>query len=125
MATIVIAEPDFANASIMQATLEGEGHTVQTAQDGYEALSMCEKLMPDMVLLAVNLSVMTGPEVSEALRNDPDFPAELPIILLHSEAVDQRVVERCGATETMEKGVDTHRMRERVVALLGPAAGAG
>jgi len=123
MATILIADADLEHAVAMQATLEGEGYTVLTALDGYEAIEMCAAERPELVFAAVNLPVLTGAQVSEALRNDPDMPRDLPIILLHSEPLDTRYAERCGATETMERGQDTHTLRERVVRLLGARAG--
>jgi CheY-like chemotaxis protein len=125
MARIVLADSDLTNAHAMQAILEGEGHEVHPAVDGYEALELCAAVRPDLVFAAVNLPVMTGAEVSEALRYDPDIPKDLPIVVLHSEPLDPRFAERCGATETMERGVNAHAVRERIVDLLGSSAGSG
>lgn len=125
MATIVIADPDTTHALTLQAVLEGEGHAVHTAQDGYEAIELCESLKPDMVFVAVNLAILTGPAVSEALRYDPEMARDMPIILLHSEALDARVTEQCRATASLERGSDAHTLRERVVDWLGERAGPG
>lgn len=123
VATIVIADLDSAFVLSMQATLEGEGHTVHTALDGYEALTLCQGVDPDLVFLATNLAVLTGEAVTEALRDDPDMPPDLPIILICGEDPNIRAVEQCGATGWMARGLESHALRERVVDWLGSRAG--
>lgn len=123
MATIVVADADTGHADALVAQLEAEGHTVFHALDGFEAHGAVLEHGADAIFAAVNLPVMHGLELARVLRNNPEFPTNNPIVLLHTEPLDNRQVEACGATEAMAKGCDAHTVRERLVALLGDRAG--
>jgi CheY-like chemotaxis protein len=123
MATIVVADADTAHADVLVAQIEAEGHTVVHALSGFEAYGAALDHAAEALFAAVNLPVIHGLELARMLRNNPDFPPIAPIVLLHTEPLDIRQVEACGATEAMAKGCDAHTVRERLVALLGDRAG--
>ena len=47
------------------------GFTVQEAEDGMSAVALCEKRIPDLVLLDWHMPVMNGMQFMEALRKLP------------------------------------------------------
>jgi CheY-like chemotaxis protein len=81
MATIVIAEDEFLLADILQHMLEENGHVAMTAPHGLAALELIRAENPDLVITDFMMPLMTGLELSKAIRSDPKF-ANLPIILV-------------------------------------------
>jgi two-component system alkaline phosphatase synthesis response regulator PhoP len=51
--------------------LEGEGHEVDEAPDGHQALAKLHDERYDLVLLDLNIPGLPGPDLLAALRSDP------------------------------------------------------
>lgn len=69
------------NIFLLSMILESEGYQIESAMSGQEALTKIETIAPDLVLLDVMMPDMTGFQVIEKIRKNPQF-AKLPIILL-------------------------------------------
>lgn len=52
---------------VMVGTLEDEGYSVRTAENGEQALVMCGQAPPDLMILDLNMPRMSGFRVLEAL----------------------------------------------------------
>ncbi len=57
------------------------------AENGFQAIEKAKQLLPDVILLDVMMPGMTGFEVCQRIRSDPQI-AEIPIIIL--TALDDR-----------------------------------
>lgn len=67
--TILVVDDDPPIRVMLRRMLEDEGYDVALAADGLEALSYCERQMPDMVLLDIGMPYMDGYEfVEEFIR---------------------------------------------------------
>lgn len=78
----VLAVDDEASIrKLVSVTLENRGFTVETANDGQEALDKIALSMPDIVVLDVMMPRMNGWEVRKRLRADPKTK-DLPILIL-------------------------------------------
>jgi len=122
MATILLADDDYATAAKMQAQAEGAGHTVMLVFDGFDAVEQTSAARPDIVLVSVSLPVFNGLEVCERIRQDPDNPKELPIVLVYEKELDPRTVEQSGATACLPKAHEAHTFSDMLVSLLGENA---
>jgi PAS domain S-box-containing protein len=60
-------------AETLAALLGIMGHTAPVAADGYQALRMIASLCPQVVFLDIGMPGMSGYEVAEKLRADPQF----------------------------------------------------
>ena len=92
---------------IARRMLEGNGFTVQEAEDGALALSACRKHMPDAILLDWNMPVMNGIEFLRALR--AEFGPDKPTVLFCTSENDMGFVEQAieaGAQEFIMKPFD-------------------
>jgi CheY-like chemotaxis protein len=49
------------------------GHTAPVASDGHQALRMIASLRPQLVFLDIGMPGMSGYEVAQAVRADPQF----------------------------------------------------
>jgi CheY-like chemotaxis protein len=84
MAAILVVEDDRATRALLCRTLEAQGHTVVTAEDGPEAYIMALVHKPDLILLDMVLPTMEGPDVVEQLRSDPGT-RDVPIIAISAQ----------------------------------------
>lgn len=76
---ILVVEDETDLRDFLQELLVDEGYTVQTAEDGLEALNAVKKSEPDLVILDLGLPKMSGESVVMDLRKK--YP-RLPIIIL-------------------------------------------
>jgi CheY-like chemotaxis protein len=58
---------------MMKVLLESEGYEVRTAYDGPEAIEAVRGQRPHVVLLDMTLPTMSGTEVAERLRSNPEL----------------------------------------------------
>jgi Response regulator containing CheY-like receiver domain and AraC-type DNA-binding domain len=78
---IVIAEDEFLIADMLASVLEDAGHVVRSAPDGVVALELIRQDPPDLIITDFMMPLMTGLELAECLRGDPEF-RDLPIMLV-------------------------------------------
>lgn len=80
---ILYIEDDPQQIEIIRLFLSRENVEVITARDGMSGLRAVREQQPALVFIDINLPAMTGIEVAETLRADPDF-ASLPLVALTS-----------------------------------------
>jgi DNA-binding response OmpR family regulator len=103
MARILLTEDDEAVRSFVKRALELDGHTVDPAEDGGEAVEILtrEKGSYDLLLSDIKMPVMDG--IALALHTARDYP-NLPILLMTGFA-DQR--ERASGLDALVHDVVT------------------
>src|SRR6202161_4952448 len=75
---IVVVDDDPTVADVVGRYLIRDGHSVQCAHDGYEALRLVEQHAPDLVVLDLMLPGIDGLEVCRRLRER--WP--IPVVML-------------------------------------------
>jgi two-component system, cell cycle response regulator DivK len=71
--TVMIVEDNELNMKLFRDLLEAHGyHTVGT-HDGIDALDLARKHRPDLVLMDIQLSEVSGLEVTRWLKEDPEL----------------------------------------------------
>ncbi|MFP4500158.1 MAG: PleD family two-component system response regulator [Candidatus Hydrogenedentota bacterium] len=78
---IVDDEPDV--VMLIERTLKAEGFDVVRAYDGIAALDLVETEKPDLVLLDIMMPMMSGYEVCEQLKANPETQ-QIPVVCLSS-----------------------------------------
>lgn len=122
MARILIADDDSSSYDVLSVALTAEGHQVFYAANGQEALDMATETEPDLVFLDVMMPVFDGYETCERLRNNPDIPANLPIVFLTSTEEDRGKIEKVGASDYLTKRHMIGDLQDMLVKHLGPKA---
>ena len=76
---------------LIQVNLERQGYEVITAFNGAECLEKVKEDRPDLIVLDVMMPEMTGFEVLDVLKKNPDTE-NIPVIMLTARAQDSDVL---------------------------------
>lgn len=76
---------------LIQVNLERQGYEVITAFNGAECLEKVKEEHPDLIVLDVMMPEMTGFEVLETLKSNPETE-NIPVIMLTARAQDSDVL---------------------------------
>jgi CheY-like chemotaxis protein len=79
--TILLVDDESNMRFLLRMILESEGYEVIAAQHGTAALETLRESRPDLVLTDVMMPVMSGRELVERLRADPET-ADIPIVVV-------------------------------------------
>ena len=115
-ARILVVEDEARIAEVVQSYLEGQGHTVDWAATGEDALAAAARRRPDLVILDLGLPGMSGEEVCRRLRAQSD----VPIIMLTAKDAEEDLVRglQLGADDYVTKPFSPRELTARVRALL-------
>jgi two-component system cell cycle response regulator DivK len=105
--TILLIEDNEQNRYLATFLLEKSGHRVVSAPDGARGIDLARELLPDMVLLDIQLPTMDGYAVARALRGLNGL-ATTPIIAVTSYAMvgDREKALASGCTGYLEKPIN-------------------
>ena len=95
---ICIVEDDDDIREIYAVKLLSEGYDVVTAVNGQEGLNIINETRPDLILLDLQMPVMNGFEVMDALKDNEELSA-IPIIVF-TNADDNKSTKEVGKFET-------------------------
>ena len=118
MKTILIVDDSRIMRNIVKNTFEELKIPSQylEAADGKKAIQLLEMNKVDLVFLDWNMPEMDGLEFLQRVRAMSDY-AELPIIMVTSEAAKYHVIEalQAGATDYIIKPVHEKTFKEKVL----------
>jgi len=120
---ILIADDEPNIVAAIEFLLKQRGHDVYTAADGAEALSIVERIVPDLVLLDVMMPQASGYEVCQNIRRRPEW-RHIKVIMLSAKGRDSEVVRglTLGADFYVTKPFSTRDLMSRIEGLLEPPA---
>lgn len=114
---VLVVDDDRNLRKIISTNLELAGYTVQTAEDGQDALAKIGDFEPDLVLLDLMMPRMDGFEVAQQIRaHRLPVVANVPIIMLSakSETEDKLRGFHAGADDYMTKPFGPQELLARV-----------
>jgi DNA-binding response OmpR family regulator len=108
MISVLIVEDDKFLKDLLSQKLQKEGMKVIEATDGETALSLVKKEMPRIILLDLILPSISGFEVLEKIKNDPEI-SFIPVVVLSNlgEEKDKRKSLELGAKKFLVKAEHT------------------
>lgn len=101
--TVMLVEDEVSTAELMRRVLESAGYMVFLTNNSTEALDMALGLLPDTIILDVQLQNADGWELFGAFRRE-DETARIPVIICAAPANQQRAYD-LGATGFLAKPV--------------------
>ncbi|MDP3711194.1 MAG: response regulator [Mycobacteriales bacterium] len=123
---VMTVDDDPSILSLVQTTLELDGHEVTKAVDGNDALYKLETSKPDLIVLDVMMPGKNGWEVLEAIRQDVRL-ARTPVLLLTARDLPDDVQRgrELGASAVLAKPFEPQQLSDLVAALLTAFGGSG
>ena len=112
---ILIVEDDHDISSMLRIFFGGQGYSVDVAARGTEALEICRKRLPDLVVLDIMLPDMDGYAVCKEMRTTART-SHIPIIFLtqKDERSDRIAGLELGADDYITKPFDIEELKLRV-----------
>jgi len=116
VARILIVEDEVPLSDLVRSHLEKEGHTVDQAFDGNEALVKADRARPDLVILDWMLPGLDGLTVCKELRRKHLMP--ILMLTARGEVSDRVTGLEVGADDYLGKPFSIVELAARVAALL-------
>ena len=116
---LLIVDDNRVNRLLLTRALEQHGHQVETAENGKIAMDMLRADPFDVILLDIDMPVMDGFEVLEALLKDDEL-RDLPVVMTSASDELDRVVKciEMGAEDYLVKPLNPVLLRARINASL-------
>lgn len=90
--TILIVDDLIQNIQVLGRTLETQGYSITYALSGKEALQRLQAIQPDLILLDLLMPEMSGLEVCEQIKQNPDYH-HIPILFLTASHEEEHLIE--------------------------------
>lgn len=112
---ILIVDDVMSNVLLLKVLLTNEKFAIATASNGRQALEQVEKENPDLVLLDIMMPDMSGFEVAQHLKSNPNT-ADIPIIFLTALNSTADIVKgfQVGANDFISKPFNKEELIIRV-----------
>ncbi len=116
---ILIVEDNPQNMRLIEMTLRSGEYALLRAVDGEEALAVAIRESPDLIIMDIQLPKMSGLEVTQRLRQLPEF-ANTPIIALTAYAMkgDEEKFLQAGCSVYLAKPINTRELPRLVAGML-------
>jgi len=112
---VLVVEDDPRISDVLEYALKAEGHDVQKAQRGREAIEIAQRSAPALIVLDVGLPDIDGFEVCRSVRKFSD----VPVIFLtsRSDEIDRVVGLEIGGDDYVVKPFSPRELLARIKAI--------
>jgi signal transduction histidine kinase/CheY-like chemotaxis protein len=117
--TVLIVEDNEDNLFTLREMLAPLSFEMATASTGRQAIDYCRRMLPDLVIMDVQMPGMSGLQATGAIRALPGG-ADVPILALTAQAMrgDRERILEAGVDAYLPKPVAPRELRATVTALL-------
>ena len=121
MSKILIIDDDSELCELLSEYLQSEGFDITVANDGHSGLNLIDRLAPDLVVMDVMMSPISGFEVLKKLRS---YNSTLPVIMLtaRGDDIDKILGLELGADDYLPKPFNPRELCARIKAILRRSA---
>jgi chemosensory pili system protein ChpA (sensor histidine kinase/response regulator) len=85
---IMVVDDSLTVRNVTSRLLEREGYRVVTAKDGVDALEQMREMLPDVMLVDIEMPRMDGFDLTRIVRREP-HTQHIPIIIISSRTADK------------------------------------
>ncbi|MGI8549659.1 MAG: response regulator transcription factor [Dehalococcoidia bacterium] len=117
--SILIVDDDPAIVGFLELALIDEGYEVRSATNGLDALQVVAEMVPDLILLDMNMPIMNGWEFCAQLRKDQS--GTIPIVVMTAARDASTRSREVGAQGYLGKPFNLDVMFQAIKGLLPPA----
>jgi CheY-like chemotaxis protein len=113
-AHILIVDDQQANVELLTHMLHDSGYThIDSTQRPQGVMALHQENRYDLILLDLQMPVMDGFAVMEALKTDPEY-GFLPVIVITAQPEHKLRALQCGARDFVSKPFDLTELRTRI-----------
>ncbi len=107
--TILIVEDNESRIDEIKQILRREGRTIYTTNSATEAISICHDLLPDLIILSIEIPDLSGPRAIDVFK---DRAPGVPILAIstHRSIGDAVETMRRGATDYVASPMEPHQL---------------
>ncbi len=120
MSRILVVDDHELNLQLTCITLEMVGHEMLVASNGKEAIEICEREPPDLVLMDLRMPVMDGENAMQHLKSS-DRTRRIPVVALTASAMKGKREQllASGFDGYIDKPIDVNTFAGTVARFLG------
>ncbi|MCD4793117.1 MAG: response regulator [Bacteroidales bacterium] len=106
---VLIVEDDNASRFFLESLLESNGYTFRSAANGIEGLNIFDEYKPDLVLTDIQMPIMDGLELLEAIR---DKKSDAIVIIITAFGTENYAIQalHLGANNYLKKPVSSQAL---------------
>ena len=123
---ILVVDDSADNVAVLSIDLQQQGYRVVTATNGEDAVTVATQMLPNLILMDINLPTLDGLGATRRIR-ETDVLREVPIIAITAFGTEgfQRAAYDAGVSGYLTKPIDFDRMHLLIARLLSPSSQSG
>ena len=118
---ILVVDDSADNVAVISLDLQQQGYRVVTANDGEVAVTVAAQMLPNLILMDINLPTLDGLGATRRIRETEPL-REVPIVAITAFGTEgfQRAAYDAGISGYLTKPIDFDRMHLLIARLLSP-----
>lgn len=118
---ILVVDDSADNVAVISLDLQQQGYRVVTASDGEDAVTVATQMLPNLILMDINLPTLDGLGATRRIR-ETDAMRDVPIVAITAFGTEgfQRAAYDVGISGYLTKPIDFDRMHLLIARLLSP-----
>ena len=118
---ILVVDDSADNVAMLSLDLQQQGYRVVTANNGEDAITVASQMMPNLILMDINLPTLDGLAATRRIREN-DALREIPVVAITAFGTEgfQRAAYDAGISGYLTKPFDLDRMHQLIARLLSP-----
>ena len=118
---ILVVDDSADNVAMISLDLQQQGYRVVTASNGEDAITVATQMMPNLILMDINLPTLDGLGATRRIR-EYDALREVPVVAITAFGTEgfQRAAYDAGVSGYLTKPLDLDRMHQLIARLLSP-----
>ena len=116
---ILVVDDDRSIRLLLANAFLREGYELEEAVNGMQAIEICQRRMPDLILMDAVMPGMDGFDACQSIRDIP-HGADIPVLMI-TGLEDEEYIEKAfasGATDYISKPINFSVMKQRVARLI-------
>ena len=118
---ILVVDDSADNVAMISLYLQQQGYRVVTAGNGEDAITVATQMMPNLILMDINLPTLDGLGATRRIR-ESDALRDIPVVAITAFGTEgfQRAAYDVGVSGYLTKPLDLDRMHQLIARLLSP-----
>lgn len=118
---ILVVDDSADNVAMISLFLQQQGYRVVTAGNGEDAITIATQMVPNLILMDINLPTLDGLGATRRIREN-DALRDIPVVAITAFGTEgfQRAAYDVGVSGYLTKPLDLDRLHQLIARLLSP-----